>query len=333
MKKRSPVERGGISGVVLIFSIFLLMSTGCGGTDGSETSEENSESPHIGAQNISLSDLVGTYGLSGFSETDIRNGSVTDQSTAANWWGQMVISDDGVIQFRMTRDNENYGHTWQVISLESDALQLSEEGCIDWVDVQREDNLLTLIWPEGECSENIIRTWRFYKISGSSDSSPPSENPNANPDFALADLTGTYRLTGFSMTNTTDGFTIDQSDSSNWSGEMVVTTEGMMDFTLTADNDSYYFLWEILAVGTDWLQLREGNCTQWVYVIFTENRFTVTWPEGECLEEISATYHFQKISDEATVSLQSKDAGRQPPHLFTGFTPREFFAARRRRMP
>ncbi len=333
MKKRSLFERRGSDGVVLVFSIFLLMFAGCGGMDGSDTSEDNSETTQIGTGNFSLSDLVGTYGLSGFSETDIRNGNMTDQSTAANWWGQMVISDRGVIQFQMIRDDVNSAYTWQVILIEGEALQLSEEGCIEWVDIQREENLLTLIWPEGKCHENVIRTWRFYKISRSSNTAPPTENPNANPDFALADLIGTYRLTAYSMTNTTDGFTIDQSHSPNWAGEMVVTTEGLMDFTLTADNQSYYFLWEILAVGADWLQLREGNCTQWVYIIYADGRLTVTWPEGECLEEISATYHFEKISEDAALSLKSEANDLQQPHLFTGFTLREFFDQRRRIMP
>lgn len=286
-----------------VLTAMLFIVAGCGGSENGskvKTTEKKTD--------LTLAELVGTYRLSEFSQIDTSNGNSVDQNSAENWSGRMVITSAGEIHFTMTLNNEDSSFVWTIIEVQNESIQLKDSSCKEWADISLNGNQFTIIWPEGECSEKYIWTWSFVKISCSGDltpSDPDDSGQNSGAGVTLTDLVGTYDLSGFSMTDTNDGFSFDQNNFSTWSGQMAINAQGRMQLTQVIEQKVYSFLWDILAIEKKALQVREADCVQWIDMVYNKNNLTLTWPAGACLENLTATYRFAKTNTKTIMSLQN----------------------------
>jgi hypothetical protein len=120
--------------------------------------------------------------------------------------------------------------------------------------------------------------------------------------LTLADLVGTYNMSGFTVTFS-DGTVITQDDVSTFSGTMVIESDGSLTqiieingFQVTADAT-------ILSVGNDTMRVSSAGCTYNLGIELSGDVLTTTAPMGTCGNDFS----------EVDVWIKSGGGGAAPP--------------------
>lgn len=107
-------------------------------------------------QNLTLADLVGTYVLTGFT---ISNGDKTvEDEDAQSWAGEVQITDASMLTVSLSiNGNPNSSFTLKIYKIENDALEVGDDNCREYIDMNREGDNITLIFSAGKCfGENSL---------------------------------------------------------------------------------------------------------------------------------------------------------------------------------
>jgi hypothetical protein len=131
--------------------------------------------------------------------------------------------------------------------------------------------------------------------------------PQAPITPQIQDYIGTYNLEGFSYVYLEDGMTISQDDASSWSGQMVTTSDGIIDFMLTMNLQDYHSIWKILQVDDEMNQFLvkdTGSCEEWIDFNYNqeEDLFALMWSGDGCTNGVAMTFNFAK-TDDSSVNL------------------------------
>lgn len=286
--------------LTIFLSLFSL--SGCGVLE-----DDDDGDPDKKQRPLTISDLAGTYEMTEFTTTDTEEGKTRDQDSVETWTGRMVITSEGLMHVEWSVNEENYDFETDIIEVENDALQIKDGGDVGWVDLFLQDDLLTLIFPEDEWVQGITTTLGFRLISKSEyipadiDTDTDTDtDTDYSVDLTLSDLVGNYELTGFSISDTNEGGTVDESDAQSWSGQVEITAQGYLNFTHVINGNESNYRWEIVTVENDALFLRvhfsSGPCEEWVDMRYSEETLDLVWPTGEeCWQGFALTLHLRRI--------------------------------------
>lgn len=293
----------------LLFS-FLLFIGGCGGSD-NDTADSPicPGDPECPPEPVSfLSELLGTYELTGFTFRFENDGFEVNETDTEGWCGRIVVTSEGLIMYDLTTYSLPESFKWEILEITENTIKIREENCEKWLDYSRNGNDLTIIWPEGPCSEGFSATLNFTRISDSEIYPLPEECiPQQVADPIIPELVGTYEVLGFIMTAPADGSTFERTEPDDtWSGQMVLTPSNIIDLRATIDQANFQSVWEIDQVDDsdgdgvdDTLLLYDIECEfQADFVYESEDgHLTLTIPAGPCTDYIEMVYYFHKISD------------------------------------
>ena len=121
-------------------------------------------------------------------------------------------------------------------------------------------------------------------------------------NLTLADLVGTYNLSGFTVTFS-DGTVITQDDVNSYSGTMTIESDGNATQEIYVNGYGGIIYAEILSVDNDSIRVSSGGCTYDLRIELSGNVLTTTAPMGTCGNDFSEVDVWTKISSD--VSSQS----------------------------
>ena len=104
--------------------------------------------------------------------------------------------------------------------------------------------------------------------------------------LTLADLVGTYNISGFTVTYS-DGTVITQNDVNSYSGTMTIESDGNLTQEIYVNGFGGTIHAEILSVDNDSMRVSSGGCTYDVGIEFSGNVLTTTFPMGTCGSDYS----------------------------------------------
>ena len=99
--------------------------------------------------------------------------------------------------------------------------------------------------------------------------------------LTLADLVGTYNLSGFTVTSS-DGTIITQDNVSTFSGTMVIESDGSLTQTIEINGFQVTAYAIILSVGNDTMRVSSAGCTYDLGIELSGDVLTITAPLGTC---------------------------------------------------
>jgi hypothetical protein len=299
--------------VYIVILILILLLVGCADSqNGGESSNITEDSDSLNTKKVVLGpeliDIVGTYQLEAFTILDETNNVSVDESDLESWCGKMVITFDGMIMYDQVMGASSGTYQWQILALTKDALKLKEGDCETWVDYILMGDSFIIIWPDGPCMQGYTMTLRTIRTSYSD--AYPTEGcplPNEPVTLQIEDYVGTYLLDGFSYVYLEDGMMISQDDAASWSGEMMTTTDGVIDFILTMNLEDYHSVWRILAVDNETRQFLisdAASCEEWIDFTYDseEDLLALMWSGDGCTGGVAMTFLFTK-TDEAGITL------------------------------
>ena len=292
--------------LLIVILILILLLVGCAssenGTESSNLTDDlNTKKVDLGPE---LIDIVGTYQLEAFTILDETNNVSVDESDLDSWCGQMVITFEGMIMYDQVMGASSGTYQWQILAITKDALKLKEGDCEAWVDYISMGDSFIIIWPEGPCMQGFTMSLRTIRTSYS-DAYPTNKScplPNEPVTLQIEDYVGTYMLDGFSYIYLEDGMTISQDDAVSWSGEMITTTDGVIDFMLAMNMEDYHSVWQILAVDNETHQFLisdAASCQEWIDFSYAqeEDLLALMWSGDGCTDGVAMTFFFTKTDD------------------------------------
>jgi hypothetical protein len=305
---------GKLLKLLYIFTLVLiLLLVGCGNYENDNSSPICTGDPNcrdlkrtdMGPE---LIDFVGTYELERFMIIDETSNVSVDESDFESWCGKMVITYEGMIMYDQVFGNNSGSYEWEILEIVKGAFKVREGTCEAWVDYILMGDELMIIWPDGPCMEGFTMTLSTIRTSYldvyPTESCPLPQEP-ITPQ--IQDYVGTYILEGFSYVYIEDGMTISQDDAASWSGQMVTTSDGVIDFTLTMNMEDYHSIWKILEVDNEinqFLVRDTGSCEEWIDFNYDreEDFLALMWSGDGCTNGVAMTFLFTKIGD-SSVSL------------------------------
>ena len=288
--------------------ILILLLVGCGNYENDNTSPDCTGDPNC--QDLKridmgpeLIDFVGTYELEGFTIIDETSNVSVDESDFESWCGKMVITYEGMIMYDQVLGNNSGNYEWEILEIVKGAFKIREGNCEAWVDYILMGDELIIIWPDGPCMEGYTMTLSTIRTSYLD--VYPTEScllPQEAITPQIQDYVGTYILEGFSYVYLEDGMTISQDDTASWSGQMVTTPDGVIDFMLTMNLEDYHSIWEILEVDNEINQflVRDlDSCEEWIDFNYDqeEDLLALMWSGDGCTNGVAMTFLFTKIGD------------------------------------
>ncbi len=104
-------------------------------------------------KNTELGDLVGTYEVTGFSVT-FEGRTVTDEDVQS-WSGEVIIAPESTISMTLTRSEDLFDFgTATILELRDDSFYMDAGDCRQWIDMNRDGDIITLIGDEGDCMKD-----------------------------------------------------------------------------------------------------------------------------------------------------------------------------------
>ena len=258
--------------------ILILLVVACGNHENDNTSHQDVKKTDMGPE---LIDFVGTYELEGFTIIDDASNTSIDESGLESWCGKMVITHEGMILYDQVLGNNSGNYEWEILEIVNGAFKIREGDCEAWVYYFLMGDKLTIIWPDGPCMEGYTMTLSTIRTSYL-DVYPTESCPLPPEDIApkIQDYVGTYILEGFSYVYIEDGTTISQGDAASWSGQMVTTSDGVIDFLLTMNLEDYHSIWEILDVDDEnnqFLIRDTASCDEWIDFTYDQEEDLLTF--------------------------------------------------------
>ena len=100
-------------------------------------------------------------------------------------------------------------------------------------------------------------------------------------NLTLADLFGTYNLSGFTVTFSY-GTVFTQNDFNSYSGTMTIESDGDTNQTIYLNGYGGTVYAKILSVDNDSMRISSAGCTYDIGISLSGNVFTTTLPMGTC---------------------------------------------------
>ncbi len=310
--------------VTLFSLIFLLVlfAGGCGSsTDGDPIvcpGDPRCEDSPDDSTN-SISDLVGTYNLSGFTIRDETDNSSVDETDAESWCGRLVINSQGEAFFDEVIDGQLIQIVWDILEVTNDNMNIREsDNCEVWADYLLDGDNFSILWPEGQCLRQGVSMDLHFVKAGSSEVYPPADEcsylPNSDDDdedgedidSMVPDLVGTYEMVRYTMENPETGrITEGLETDDTWSGRMIITDQNVMNMSLSVGENRYRTVWMIdEAIDSDGdgindrLFVDDGSCESIAVYTYDaqQNILGLLFPANEC-SEVEMFFIFLKTSD------------------------------------
>lgn len=133
-------------------------------------------------------------------------------------------------------------------------------------------------------------------------------------NLTLADLVGTYNLSGFRVTFS-DGTVVTENDVTSYSGTMRIESNGNSTQTIFINGVGGTIHAEILSVDNDSMTISSAGCTYDLGIEFSGNVLTTTAPRGTCGIDFSEVDIWTKtgssvklpLEDDQTVIIEDSD--------------------------
>ncbi|MGD9211571.1 MAG: hypothetical protein PVI90_12375 [Desulfobacteraceae bacterium] len=152
---------------LFFLSVSVLILVGCGAFEDDDEDDDSNASDN---SELTISQLVGTYTLTGFA-MDYNDGTHMDQDQLSSWSGDMNIDTDGIVNCTLMLEENTSEFHWEILEVDSENNSLhlkdSDSGCENWVDITLDGDNLTIMQPAGECFQDGALTFHFSRTSTS----------------------------------------------------------------------------------------------------------------------------------------------------------------------